>query len=592
MKRKIILYFLIVFIIGITITGTFIFWFVQKLYKNEVENGLVNSVNLVKNHIKIMQNSGLDIDYNEQARNLVTSTDILVNNKPISIDNIRITFIDHEGNILGESHANSVEMENHLHRKEMRKALKGDMGKDIRKSRTLGTEFFYVAVPIKNSNVIIRGSVPLTKYKNIQKAIFYYILVGVIIGLIFAIFLVFRFSDYITRPVVKLITATKEMTSGNYTKEVPIKAAGEIGELANSYNIMSKKLSKTITQLQKEYIMIDSIINSISNAIIAVDTDKRIILINRTAFELFNIDKKNKIYGTNIIETIRNAKINNFISFTLEKKTSIVDDINISIPRNMTLKVSTNPIRKKNDDKYWGAIILLQDVTNIRKLEQIRTEFVSNVTHELKTPLTSIRGFIETLRNGAINDPTVSHKFLDIIDVESERLYNLINDVLQLSEIETQEKVVIEKTNFNLVVKEVISVLSGVAEKKGIRMNYKIDGEIYVNANRNWLKQMLINLVDNGIKYNTVNGSINIYTYKDEGKLIISLKDTGIGISKDEIPRIFERFYRVDRVKKKCTDSTGLGLSIVKHIIKLYNGDIKVNSTLGKGTEFIIQLPS
>ena len=225
-------------------------------------------------------------------------------------------------------------------------------------------------------------------------------------------------------------------------------------------------------------------------------------------------------------------------------------------------------------------------------MEQIRTEFVSNVTHELKTPLTSIRGFIETLRNGAINDPDVAEKFLEIIDIEAERLYMLINDILHLSEIETKQKDNnIETYEFEPIVEEVLSILQGAADKKNVALISEVKNDIKITANRDRIKQMLINLIENGIKYNNEGGNVMISANKAEGKVIFSVKDSGIGIAKEHLPRIFERFYRVDKGRSRNMGGTGLGLSIVKHIVNLYSGDIKVNSEPGEGTEFIIKLP-
>jgi two-component system phosphate regulon sensor histidine kinase PhoR len=257
------------------------------------------------------------------------------------------------------------------------------------------------------------------------------------------------------------------------------------------------------------------------------------------------------------------------------------------------LRINTSPIRPDNSkNNNSGGILFIQDVTKVRKLEQLRTEFVSNVTHELKTPITSIRGFIETLKNGSINNENVAMRFLDIIDIEAERLHALINDILQLSEIETKLKEIdIESFCIKSLIDEVFEVLQNFASDKNISLQNKVDEKVLIKANRNRMKQLLLNLADNGIKYNVENGSVIIDAYRDEGKIIISIKDTGIGIPSEHVERVFERFYRVDKGRSRDMGGTGLGLSIVKHIVNLYNGDIKVNTEINKGTEFIIQIP-
>jgi two-component system phosphate regulon sensor histidine kinase PhoR len=228
----------------------------------------------------------------------------------------------------------------------------------------------------------------------------------------------------------------------------------------------------------------------------------------------------------------------------------------------------------------------------MKKLEQIRTEFVSNVTHELKTPLTSIRGFVETLRSGAVKDADVTAQFLEIIDIEVERLTMLINDILQLSEIENNHSDTnIGTHNLTDIITEVISILQSSADKKSIKLTVEAAPKIAIQANRDRIKQMLINLIDNAIHYNVENGSVRIKAVKAEGRLVISVADSGIGIAQQHLSRIFERFYRVDKGRSRNMGGTGLGLSIVKHIVNLYDGDIQVESEPGMGTRFIVQLP-
>ncbi len=232
------------------------------------------------------------------------------------------------------------------------------------------------------------------------------------------------------------------------------------------------------------------------------------------------------------------------------------------------------------------------DITNIKKLEQMRTEFVSNVSHELKTPLTSIRGFIDTLKDGAINDPAVADKFLEIIDIEAERLSRLINDILQLSEIESMKQDQnSEMFELKPLADEVISILQITAEERGVNLEASIDETIKMKADKDKIKHLLINIIENGIKYNKEKGSVILSAEQKESSVIISVRDTGIGIEKEYLDRVFERFYRVDKGRSSELGGTGLGLSIVKHIVNLYKGSINVKSEPGQGTEFIVKIP-
>ncbi|GAE87117.1 sensor histidine kinase [Acetivibrio straminisolvens] len=321
-----------------------------------------------------------------------------------------------------------------------------------------------------------------------------------------------------------------------------------------------------------------------------MDNNNKVILINPAASGVFNLDADAKVVGDDIKHHIRNNQINLLLREAIEKNKPLESEVIID---DRVLLVSTSPIRPKNSDlDNSGGIVFIQDITKVRKLEQLRTEFVSNVTHELKTPITSIRGFIETLKNGSINNPVVATRFLEIIDIEAERLHELINDILLLSEIETKMKDTnLESFDLKIMVDDVFKVMENIAKEKSISLINEVKDEIFMKANINRMKQLVMNLVDNGIKYNRQNGTVLVDGHREEGKVVISVKDTGIGIPQAHIPRIFERFYRVDRGRSRGMGGTGLGLSIVKHIVNLYNGDIKVNSIVGEGTEFIIKIP-
>jgi len=595
MKRKIFTNYVILIIIGITLTGFFVSQLTQKYYKYEVEQRLKNTAILIKHQVYKDLAANKDIDYNVIANNysrLLNSSH--GGNDKIEDIGMRITFIDFKGNVLGESEKDYHEMENHLNRKEIQEAINGNIGKAIRPSKTLNIDFLYIAVPIEESRIVIRAAVPLLQLEKIDRTIMLYSIAGILAGLVLTALLALRFSYSVTQPIKELISVSRDISTGNYSKRVYVKSRDEIGQLSDTFNEMALQLEKTVADLIDKNVKVDSIINSMISGIVAVDSSYRIMLINSMACEMFNIKNCTGTIGSNLLETIRNHQINLLLQETIEKNISLVNEIIIGgAPEDKVLRIYTNPIKSKDSTSInSGGIVFIQDITNIRKLEQIRTEFVSNVTHELKTPLTSIRGFIETLRGGAINDRDVAEKFLQIIDIEAERLYMLINDILYLSEIETKQRDAnIHQYNLRNIVEEVLPILQSAAEKKNITLISEIEPGLKVVVNKDRIKQMLINLVDNGIKYNQENGAVAIKAYKAEGKVIISVKDTGIGIAKEHVSRIFERFYRVDKGRSRNMGGTGLGLSIVKHIVNLYNGDIRVNSEPGSGTEFIIQLP-
>lgn len=594
MKKRIFLFYMVLIVIGVSVTGFFAIQLTRKFHKHEVEQKLVNTALLIKHQILSEVSKGNSVDYNRLAREysqlLNQSTNLTSNEKR----NTRITFIDYNGHVLGESDTNYTEMENHLNREEVQKAIKGNVGRGLRFSNTLKYNYLYIAVPVESLSIVVRVAVPLVQLQNIENIIIIYTIAGIIAGLIITALLALKFSSSITEPVLEIISASKEIASGNYSKRVKTKAKDELKDLSTTFNEMALKLQRTIADLKDKNLKVDTIINSMQNGIVAVDEKYRILLINRIACDMFGVTYTPTLIGKNILNVIRNNQLNKMLNKTIESGASLTNDAIITSPEDKVYRIFTNPINSKDRSiSNSGGIAFIQDITNVKKLEQIRTEFVSNVTHELKTPLTSIRGFIETLRGGAINDKKVSYKFLEIIDIEAERLYVLINDILQLSEIETRHTDSnIDTHNLKSIIDETISILKPTAERKGVTLTTEVDKSISLKVNKDRIKQMLINLVDNGIKYNNENGSVLVSAYKLQGKILIRVKDSGIGIPKDHLPRIFERFYRVDKGRSRNMGGTGLGLSIVKHIVNLYNGDIKINSEVGKGTEFIIQFPA
>ncbi|MDP4159563.1 MAG: ATP-binding protein [Bacillota bacterium] len=585
MKKKIFKYYLILTMVVLIVSVVFTSEIAQKYYKYEVENKLKSIAFSIEYYLL---KSDTKINYDDIAKDYASMNN-QINNYPE--DKLRITFIDFSGHVLGDSEANYQEMENHLSRKEVQEALKGSTGSDIRHSKTINLDMLYVAIPLKQKqNVIVRVSVPLTQLKKIGEMIWFYAILVILFGLLLTIIVSLRITTSIIRPLKEMIFASQEISNGNYTERISLKSTDELGQLAMNFNEMASKLDETILDLNNKKIEVESIVNSITSGIVAVDNTNKIILLNPAAFNIFKLDSRHSIAGDKLAEHIRNNHLNHLLQETITRNKPLEGEVTLD---EKILRINTSPIRPTNSElNNSGGILFIQDITKIRKLEQLRTEFVSNVTHELKTPLTSIRGFIETLKNGAINNEKVANRFLDIIDIEAERLYALINDILQLSEIETKLKETdLVSLSLKSLIDAVFEVLQTIANEKNISLHNQVSEEVILKANKNRMKQLILNLVDNGIKYNTQNGSVTVDAYREQGKVIISVKDTGIGIPSEHISRVFERFYRVDKGRSRNLGGTGLGLSIVKHIVNLYNGDIKVNSEVGKGTEFTIQIP-
>jgi two-component system phosphate regulon sensor histidine kinase PhoR len=599
MRKKLLLYFIILIIVGMSVTGIFTTQHARNLYMDEVRDRIMTVAVLYDHEIAQMSGDGEKPDYDSLAKDYASILSANIpkaakpdGNKDPFAFRPRITIINAKGKVLGESETDYSSMENHLGRKEVQQALSGAVGEAIRSSRTLKLDFLYIAIPSSLPDLIIRVSVPLGQLKKIDLQILLYSLAGMLTGLLLTALLAYRFASGISRPLKELTSAARDISGGNYSKRVTVRTHDELGQLAATFNDMAVKLDGTVTDLTDKNIKFDAILNSIMYSFIAVDQNLRIMLINSIAIKFFDI-KQDNIIGKRFVEVIRNHQLNEILQKTVDSNTSQVKELMLGSPESGIFNVHSSPVvAADSTGTNAGSIITIQDITAMKKLEQIRTEFVSNVTHELKTPLTSIRGFVETLRNGAIYVTSVAPRFLDIIDIEAERLTMLINDILQLSEIENAKSDTnIEEHDLTGIITEVLSILAPEADKKGVTLRSNAANKIIVKVNRNRIKQLLINLIENAIKYNKENGSVLVKAVKSEGSLTLSVEDTGIGIEDEHLSRIFERFYRVDKGRSRSMGGTGLGLSIVKHIVNLYDGNISVESEPGKGTKFTIQLP-
>jgi len=508
----------------------------------------------------------------------------------------RITIIDLEGNVIAESDNNPDEMDNHKDREEIKKALeKRQVYSSLRFSKTLKTYYQYLAIPIELTDFkgVLRTATPLKEIEDIIGDMLTMVVVGIFFGAILAIGTALIITRRLMEPIKVLTEAAIKIADGNYDDKIYINQQDEIGQLANAFNDMTFKLRINMWNLEHKNAELESILSSMSSGIIAVNHEMKIGIYNELFLKLFEIEDK-EVEGKLFYEVTRNLVIFELLEHSLETNEMIVKEAKIPGAKgDRHFMIYANPIQSKGDSrKNLGVLLVVQDITQMRKLENLRSDFVSNVTHELKTPLTSIRGFVDTLKSGAIHDDDVALRFLDIIDIEAERLEGLIHDILTLSEIEAMvgDKST-RKYDLGTIIEEVVELLKPEANEKNIVLKMELEDHVApFKCNKDRIKQLLINIVANGIKY-TDKGYVKISLREEFKQAVIEVEDSGIGIEKKHIPRLFERFYRVDRGRSRATGGTGLGLSIVKHIVELYNGKIKVESKPNEGTKMSIRLP-
>ena len=504
---------------------------------------------------------------------------------------VRITIVSQDGEVVAETNADYDDMDNHSNRIEIRKALAGEKYSVKRFSKTLNVECMYCAVPVETESFqgVLRISVPLEELKGLEFGFAKSALMTILVITVLIILMAIYFSNYITNPLDEVTSAARKIANGDLQVKIYTRQNNQIGMLADAFNAMAEKLKENMAALYSRNNELEAILYSMDNGVAAIDDENRIIFCNQE-FKALVSREEDDISGLPIYHVLRNQMLYDVVDKVKETEDSVSKEGHIYHEEECIMRISGTPLYEEKEDRTVGVLLIFEDVTQIRKLEHMRSDFVSNVSHEFKTPLTSIRGFVDTLKNGAIHDEKFAMKFLDIIDIETERLYNLIQDILLLSEIENNNDYNVKENDVKQIISDVIALLNPKV-KKNVALKYESDAYIRpYSCNADRIKQLMINLVDNASKY-TENGTITVKCSSDGNFLYLSVEDTGKGIEKESLDRIFERFYRVDKSRSSKTGGTGLGLSIVKHIVEMYNGDIQVESEVLVGTKFIVKLP-
>jgi two-component system, OmpR family, phosphate regulon sensor histidine kinase PhoR len=394
-----------------------------------------------------------------------------------------------------------------------------------------------------------------------------------------------------TKPIERATNVAFELAKGNYHARTFEDQKGEVGMLNSSLNILARNLQDMMKAHEMQKDRLSTLIENVGSGLILIDGHGYINLINRTYKEVFDVKSSEYLYKL-YYEVIKHKEVNKIIEdiFMTEQKVRKQLVIPLKIERRH-FEVYGVPIIGTND--VWkGILLVFHDITEIKKLEQMRKDFVANVSHELKTPVTSIKGFTETLLDGAMEEKETLESFLSIILKESDRLQSLIYDILELSKIENEGfSLSIQHLNLILVLSETIKIIEGKATEKGISITFeKPSDELFIEGDVYRLKQVFINIISNAVLYSPNDGKVTVYLEESPKKVIIHVKDTGMGIEKTEIPRIFERFYRVNKARDRNSGGTGLGLAIVKHLMEAHKGKVTVKSEFGKGTIFSIEL--
>jgi two-component system phosphate regulon sensor histidine kinase PhoR len=519
----------------------------------------------------------------------------------------RITVVLPSGEVIGDTFARVATMENHKQRPEIREALNGKKGVAIRYSSTLDQTMMYIALPMApdqarpaaENGAVIRTAVSIsdidTRIARVRNSISLALVLTIAAAALASLYV----SRRITRPVEQMRKGAEEFSKGNLNGRLPSPDSLELSQLARAMNAMAGELDRKIMDVKNRSRELEAIHGSMLEGVIAVDQNEQIITINTAAAKIFDFPPET-LKNRNILEVARNYDLQNFIQKALATHEPVEDDIAIDRDERLILNIHSTALYDTNECRM-GTLIISHDITRIRLLERMHKDFAANVSHELKTPLTTIKGFIETLQQMMEDSDGLCRmedtgRFLGIVERNVGRMIGLVDDLLSLSRLERLKgtDISFEQHPLDTLLRHAVSLCREHALAKGISLDLSCPDGLQVMVDPILMEQAVVNLVDNAVKYNPDGCRVMVDARHDQetGRVKIRVSDTGAGIDKEHLPKLFNRFYRVDKGRSRDQGGTGLGLAIAKHIVQYHNGRIEVESTRGKGSCFTITIPA
>lgn len=580
MKKRLILALTIVSIISILTCGIFATISYRDNYYENTRQRLIQDIDYVGGNLLP---DFLETGNAQELEDFSTSTFI------------RMTLVEEDGTVLYDSLKDASELDNHRYRPEIVGAFAGEITSETRYSKTFTDDMLYVAAPYYNEANQIIGVIRLAMPLNaLDSAVFEMInnIIFVLLATIIAtLLLVTYFVNRELKPLDEVSTFAQKIATGKFGSELTMIREDEIGELVESLNQMSRQLKTFFNEMDHKNSELTSILSSMNHGVIAIDDENYIVHLNEAAKKLLGLSSQDDHSGKNILEVYRESFMYDLM-VKLDETGMDKARFESRLNDDQIIRVSVNPMIE-NKSEITGHIIVLEDITLVKNLEKMRRDFVANVSHELKTPITTIKGFIETIQENEIRDQETLDRFYNIIFEESNRLSRLVSDILVLSQLENSQGIQKEEELLNIrdEMHQIFDLLGIGAKLKDIELLFSGNENTKILFKPDEFRQMMINLVDNGIKYSDPNGKIDVHVDESDDQIAITVSDQGLGIPKKDIDRIFERFYRVDKSRSKEKGGTGLGLAIVKHIIINNNGTISVESRVGTGTTFYLSFP-
>jgi two-component system phosphate regulon sensor histidine kinase PhoR len=575
--------YLVLALVALLATGWYASRSMHGFYLSQIHRNLLNQSQLLKDQFLPLLEPGryaaLDRYCKETGRRIPS----------------RLTVILPDGTVVGDSEAQPAQMENHGNRPEVLEALQGTMGAATRFSKTLGRHMMYVALPIRQGETIrgiMRVSIAIDDVgTQLRKLQFQFLVGGLIIAVVVSI-LCLVISRRITRPMETMRRSAERFARGDLSHRLYPPDTIELAALADAMNQMAQELEQRIQTVINQRNETQAVFSSMVEGVVALDPEERILELNAAAARLLNRPKE-ALKGRSIQEVMRNRDLHRMVQITLVDGTQTEGDVTLYQNGEQILGVRCTPLLNA-DGESLGIVLVMNDVTQLRRLENMRTDFAANVSHEIKTPLTAIQGFVETLADGSVDDAEQARHFLKIIQKHVRRLSTIIDDLMRLSRLEQDNDTIRLRCRSSRIGERIHAAMQlcrKTATEKGITLESHADPNLKATIDPDMIEQALINLVDNAVKYSPGGSAVTIDAGIEDQEIRIRVRDQGIGIPQKHLPRLFERFYRVDKARSRKMGGTGLGLSIVKHIVQAHGGRVSVESIQGEGSTFTLHLP-
>lgn len=585
LRNRLVALFLLLILFTLTALGSYILWYFYQHNIASLNAAMLSQGRIIEELInKDMSGPIQKAQIDEKIKELSARIDL------------RMTIIDATGTVIADSQQNPALMENHSDRPEVAAALAGNTSYSIRNSTTQDKSLLYVSTPILNQNEItgvVRVAMPLDHVDAGYRKILSALLIASLLTSVVAVFFSLAFAHRFTRPLGEVINTANEIAEGNLSKRVFIKTGDELEILAHAINNLTSSLEDKVNDIVAQNRKLELILENMGDAVILMDKFGRVTTANKTAVTIFGIT--GQMLGMHNIQVIGNSMLDQAVQTTINLKENRLIDLKTNIyGKKRVFQVFLAPITA-SEQEISGVLGVFHDITALQEIHDRQADFVTNASHELATPLTAIKGFAETLLDGALAQPELGEKFVQIIYDEADRMHRLIQDLLQLARLsahEYREQIKLEQVMIEPILFAAKQDMAPRWQQKQQTVSVQSDQAMLTAiAHPDWLKQVIVNLLENSVKYTPAGGKITLHSWQTGDHVKISVKDSGIGIPAKDLPLIFDRFYRVDRARARTAGGTGLGLAIAKFIVEMLGGRIEVESVIDVGTTFTITLP-